>query len=83
MLTDGRRRHRYTMGSPAEKVERNVGLSLISVTKSHLSVWPISIFCDKKILMCEFLISTRHICEEPVRLFLGREKLVPAPHMCA
>ena len=26
MLTDRRRRHRFTMGSPAEKVERNISL---------------------------------------------------------
>ena len=35
MLSGGRRRHQFTMGSPAEKVERNV--SLISIVKSHLS----------------------------------------------
>ena len=36
MLTDGRRKHRFTMGPPVEKVKRNV--SLISITKSHLSI---------------------------------------------
>ena len=30
-----------------------------------------------------YLISIRHICEEPVRLFLGREELVPTPRTCA
>ena len=40
-------------------------------------------FCDKKILTCESLISIPHICEEPVRLFLGCEEFVPTPHTCA
>ena len=50
MLTDRRRRHRFTMGSPAEKVERNISLYKVTFVKCELYVWPISIFCDQKFL---------------------------------